>query len=327
MRRRTFLGVSTAAVAAAPFGADAQAYPTRPITIVVPVTAGGPSDVMTRILGAKLGEELGQPIVVENRTGAAGVVGLTYVINAKPDGYTFLMAGANVLAILPNIDTKLTYDVARDIEPITLVSKTALVMFVSPKLPVKTVEEFVAYARAHPNKLSYASAGLASTAHLCGELLSALAGIEMTHVPYRGSAAAVNDLMSGRVDLLFDGASTMSYVTNGSIKALAVNGKQRLAVFPDLPTIAESGYPGFTLELWFALVGPKGIPQPIIEKVNRAMRKVMADPAIIETHAKQGVELVATSPEELTAYATMQSDRMRELIKKRHITLNDDAKN
>ncbi len=324
MDRRTFLGVVGAGLAAGT--AHAETFPSRPITIVVPVTAGGPSDVMTRIIAARLSEELKVPVVVENRTGAAGVVGLQSVVNSKADGYTLLMAGANVIAILPNLDAKLTYDVERDIEPVTLVSKTALVMFVSPKLPVKTVADFVAYAKANPGKLSYASAGMASTAHLSAELLSSLAGIEMVHVPYRGSAAGINDLSAGRVDLLFDGAASMTYANSGQIKALAVNGKNRLAAYPDLPTMAESGYPGFTIELWFALVGPKGIPAPAVARLNTAMRAVLTDPQVVAKHVPQGVELVPMTPPELVAFWQGHSSRMRELIKARGISLNENAK-
>lgn len=326
MQRRTFLGAATAA-AALPLGARGDTFPSKPITIVVPVTAGGPSDVMTRIIANKLSEELKVPVVVENRTGAAGVVGLVSVINSRPDGYTLIMAGANVLAILPNLDTKLSYDVARDIEPVTLVSKTALGLFINPRLPVKTVAELVAYAKANPGKLTYASAGMASTAHLSAELLSNLAGIEMTHIPYRGSAAAVNDMTGGRVDLMFDGISTMTHVNSGQLRALAVNGQHRLAAYPELPTMAEAGYPGFTIELWFCIVGPKGIPAPVVTTLNAAFAKVLRDPGVIEQHVKQGVELVPTSPAELWAFSNAQSARMRELIKARRITLSEDAKN
>ncbi len=297
----------------------AQPFPSKPITIVVPVTAGGPSDIMTRAVAQKLSAELGTSVVVENRAGAAGLLGLKHVLSQKPDGYTYVMAGSNVLAALPHMDPNVGYDVARDIEPITLVSKTALILFQSPELPTKTLRELVAYGKANPGKLSFASAGPASTAHLSGELLAQVMGVEMTHVPYKGSSAAMPDLIAGRTHLFFDAAQSMSFVKDGKLRALAINSSRRFPVFPDLPTFAEAGMPEFSIQLWFALVGPKGIPQPVIDRVNQAMRKALEDPEMVANFSKQGVELAWTTPAGLMAHTNEQSQKMRQLITSRNI--------
>ena len=321
--RRRVLGVASALAAAATTwggAARAQAYPARPITFVVPVTAGGPSDLMTRAIAARLGARLGTSVVVENRSGAAGVVGLKSVLQAKPDGYAFVMAGANVLASVPHLDPAIGYDVGRDIEMVSMTARMPLVLYTSPTLPPNTVQELVAWGRANPGKLSFASAGQASTAHLCGELLSSLTGIDMVHVPYRGSSAAITDLTPGRVSMLFDASSTMVHVQSGALKALAVNSPQRMAAYPNVPTFAESGYPDFPVQLWFALVGAKGIPRPIVERLNGALREVLQDPELVAEFAGKGVELLWSTPEELTRYTAEQSSRMQALIRSRRIT-------
>lgn len=300
----------------------AQAWPNRSITIVVPVTAGGPSDVMTRAVAAKLGTELKTPVVVENRAGAAGVIGLKSVLQSRPDGYTYIMAGSNVLASVPHLDPNPSYDVARDIEPIGLVAKMGFIMYVSATLPTPTLRDFVTYGKANPGKLSYASAGAGSTANLAAELLIALTGVDMTHVPYKGSSAAVPDLISGRTQVFFDASSTMSLVQSGQLRALGINSEKRVPVFPDLPTFSEAGYSDFPVQLWFAIVGPKGIPSPIVEQMNGALRKVLVDPELRQSFARFAVELAPTTPEGLTAYINEQSAKMRTLIKSRNISMD-----
>ena len=319
--RRRMLAAVPALAAIGPWsGARAQAYPNRPLTFVVPVTPGGPSDLMTRAVAARLGPRLGTTVVVENRTGAAGLVGLRSVLQAKPDGYTFVMAGANVLASVPHLDPAVGYEVERDIELVSLTARMPLVLYMTPTIPATTLAEFVAYGKANPGKLSFASAGQASTAHLCAELLCALTGLDMTHVPYRGSAAAITDLTPGRVHILFDASSTMTHVQSGALKALAVNTPQRLAAFPTLPTFAESGYADFPVQLWFALVGPKGIPKPSVDTLNAALREVLQDPELVATFAKQGVELLWSTPQDLARFQVEQSAKMKALITSRRIT-------
>jgi tripartite-type tricarboxylate transporter receptor subunit TctC len=299
--------------------APAGGFPNKPITIVVPVTAGGPSDIMTRAIAQKLSAELGGSVVVENRAGAAGLLGLKHVLAQKPDGYTYVMAGSNVLASLPHIDPNVGYDVARDIEPISLISKTALILFQSPALPARTLGDLVAYGKANPGKLSYASAGPASTAHLSGEFLAQVAGLDMVHVPYKGSSAAMPDLIAGRTQLFFDAAQSMSFVKEGQLRALAINTPRRVPAFPDLPTFAEAGLPSFTIELWFALVSAKGVPPAIVQRMNDALRKVLTDPELVNRFAGQGVQLQWTSPAELVAYTGEQSAKMRKMIVDRGI--------
>ncbi|MGE4239141.1 Bug family tripartite tricarboxylate transporter substrate binding protein [Ramlibacter sp.] len=323
--RRAIAGLAGSlflALAIAPAPAIAQAFPSKPITIVVPVTAGGPSDLMTRAIAQKLSAELGTSVVVENRTGAAGLIGLKHVLAQKPDGYTYVMAGSNVLAAMPHLDPNVGYDVNKDIEPITLVSKTALILFQTTQLPSTTLRELIAYGKENPGKLTFASAGSASTAHLSGEFLSLVTGVPLTHVPYRGSSAAMPDLLSGRTHIFFDASQTMSFVKDGQLRALAVNSPRRLAVYPNVPTFAEAGLPEFTIGLWFALVGPKGIPAPVVDRMNRAMRTALGDPALVETFMKQGVELQWTTPAGLWAYKDEQSAKMKQMIVTRNIKAN-----
>jgi tripartite-type tricarboxylate transporter receptor subunit TctC len=259
--------------------APAQDYPNRPVRWIVAFAAGGPTDILARIIGQHLSEKLGQQFVIDNRPGAGGNIGTQAAIASAPDGYTLLMA-AHVHAINATLYQKLPYNFLRDIAPVAGLVRMPNVMEVTPSFPVKTVGEFIAHAKANPGKISYASAGNGTSAHLAAELFKVMAGVDIVHVPYRGSGPALHDLMSGQVQVMFDTiSSSIEHIRAGKLRALAVTSTTRSDVLPDVPTIAET-VPGYELGAWFGVGTPKGTPPAIIEKLNREMTASLADPKI-----------------------------------------------
>jgi len=272
---RPFLVGACLAAAAAP--AVAQTYPDRPIKLIVPYVAGGGADVISRYIAKGLTESLGQPVVVENRTGAGGVVGTDYGISQPADGYTLTMVSSSYTVNPSLYDLK--YDPLKDITPIVQVSKGPMVLVVNPKLGLKSVGDLIKLAKEKPDTLNYGSSGTGSVLHLAGALFADRAGIQMTHIPYKGGAAAMNDLVGGQVDLYFAASATaMPQIEGSRVTALGVTSAERVPALPNVPAIAETGFPGYDVTLWYGLIGPKDMPQPLVQRINSEVNRILADP-------------------------------------------------
>jgi tripartite-type tricarboxylate transporter receptor subunit TctC len=265
----------------APQDAYAQAYPVRPVTIIVPTTAGGGTDIISRLIGEQLSKQLGQPFVVENRPGAGLVVGTVAAAKAAPDGYT-LLAGLNgSMAVNPSLFSKLAYDPVRDFTPVAMLADYPFLVVVNNDLPAKSIKELIELAKSKPGQINYASAGNGTGQHLSTELFKMMTGTNLTHVAYRGAQPAYLDVISGRVPVFFDNMSgAMSLVKGGKVRALAITSKERSALMPDVPTVAESGVPGFEYHTWFGLWAPKNTPRPIVERLHAEVRKALDDPKV-----------------------------------------------
>ncbi len=284
-------------------GALAQSAPiTRPVTLVVPFAAGGSTDVVSRIVAKRVAERTGLSIIVENVGGAGGMVGAGRVARANPDGTTILMATVATHAINPLMAKERPYDPVADFTPVSLLATVPNVLLVNPKVPAKTVQELIALLKAEPGKYSYASSGVGSPLHLSGELFKMLTGVKMEHVPYRGGGPAMTDLIGGQVPIMFDVlAGAAGFVRNGSVRALAITTKERSASFPDLPTVAESGVPGYETYTWNAIFGPAKLPQPITDYLTKEFQAVMAEPAIRDRLSDLSAVPVGSDPAALAA--------------------------
>jgi tripartite-type tricarboxylate transporter receptor subunit TctC len=282
--------------------AAAQDYPTRPITLVVPYAAGGGNDVMARIVAEKMSKSLGQQIVIENKGGAGGSIATRQVARAAPDGYTLGLGGTGTLAINPTLYPNVGYDPRRDFAPVGLIATSALVVLVHPDVAAKSIAELIALAKREPGRLNYASAGSGSGIHLGSELLAQMAGIKLTHIPYKGSSPALTDLIGGHVAIYLSSLPpAIALVREGKVRALAVTGPARSPIFPDLPTVAEAALPGYEAVLHYGIVAPAGTPQPIIGKLNAAMRAALAEPDVRERIVADGAEPLPTTPAEYAA--------------------------
>jgi tripartite-type tricarboxylate transporter receptor subunit TctC len=281
----------------------AQAYPSKPIRLVVPFPPGGAVDFYARVVQQPLSEALGQPVIIENKAGASGMVGADFVAKSAPDGYTLLLGNIASLAINAGIYAKMPYDPAKDFTPIMRTIDVNYALVVHPSVRAKTVGELIAYAKAHPGKLAYGSAGSGSLPHLAAELFKASTGVEMVHVPYKGGGPMVTDLLGGTVQFVIaDQANLMQHVKSGALRALAVASPKRSATYPDLPTIAEAGVPGFQAVAWNGLVGPAGLPPDIVKRVHDAFARTMALPAVREKLQGGGLDPVGDSPEEFARF-------------------------
>ena len=299
-------------------GAAAQgAYPSRPITIVVGFSAGGTTDIIARLLSDELRKGLGQPIIIENRPGAGGNIGADAVAKAKPDGYTLLMGSVGPLAINASLYKHMPYDNLKDLTPVTLVAHVPNMLVVNPRtVPAQTFQEFVALVKAHPGKYFYASTGSGTSSHLSGVLLNQLAGLDLTHVPYKG-AVALNDVLSGeQVQCMFATIpSAIQLVRGGKLRALAVTSLHRSGGVPNLPTISESGYPGFDASSWFGLVGPAGLPREIALKVQAEVARILKDPAMREKFIQQGADPIGSTPDEFGQYMRDETAKWAKIVK------------
>ena len=290
------------ALAAAPLAASAQDYPTRPITLVVPYAAGGGNDVMARTVAEKMSKTLGQNVVVENRAGAGGSIATRQVARAAPDGYTLVIGGTGTLAVNPTLYSNVGYDPRKDFAPVGLIGTGQLIVLVNPNVPAKTIPELIALAKKEPGKLNYASAGVGSGIHLGVVLFEQMAGVKLTHVPYRGTAPALTDLIGGHVAIYFSSIpSAIGIAKEGKVRPLAVTGPKRSAVFPDLPTVAEAALPGFEAVLHYGIVAPAGTPKPIVDKLSAALREAVMAPDTRERMAADGTEPLPSTPEEYAA--------------------------
>ena len=273
-------------------------YPSRPIRIVVPFAAGGPSDIMARTLAQKLTLAWGQPVVVDNRTGAAGIIGADAVAKSAPDGYTLLQAQVGD-TISVSLYSKLPYNFEKDFAPITLAGLTPFILVAHPSVPARDLRELIALAKAKPGTLSFGSSGAGTASHLAGELLKSSAGIDITLVPYKGQAPATADLLGGQIAMMFNNPITsLAHVKTGKLRALAVSTGKRFSQLPEVPTVAESGLPGFDVGFWLGVLAPAGTPRPIVDKLNGALVKALREPDVIERLAGLGVEIVANSPDD-----------------------------
>jgi tripartite-type tricarboxylate transporter receptor subunit TctC len=307
--------VLLAAACAAPT-TYAQQYPRRPVTLVVPFPPGAATDAFARVISRRMGEVLGQQFVVMNRDGAAGIIGTELVARAVPDGYTLLWGTSSGMAIMPALKTKLPFDPQRDFAPVSLGAKLAYVLVVHPSVPANSVKELVALAKSRPGKLSFASAGTGGAPHLAGELFKTMAGVDILHVPYRGTALFATDLVAGQVDLAFASpVTTLPFTRNGRLKPLGVTVTSRLDVYPDVPTIAEAGLPGYELTQWYAMLAPAHTPQDIVGILNGAMRKALDDADVKKRLTSEGGLPAPTSPEGLTTFIRNETATYEKIIK------------
>jgi tripartite-type tricarboxylate transporter receptor subunit TctC len=298
--------------------AAAQSYPDRPVRIVVAFAPGGVVDIIARLVAARLGPEIGGNVVVENMAGASGLLGTAYVARAQPDGYTLSMINSSTLVMAPLLFKNVPYDPLNDFAPIAQLTAAPTILVVPPSLPVKSVAELVALAKANPNGLNYASFGRGGTSHLAAELFQLVTETKMTHVPYKGSGPAIIDMIGGtvRLDVFFDSIpSALPFANDGRLRALAVTSSTRSSAAPQLPTVAES-YPGFEVSGWQGLGAPAGTPAPIIAKLNMALKKVMADPELRTKLVSLGVEAMATSPQETSAHIKSERERWTAILNK-----------
>ena len=314
--------VAAMSAAAAIFGAMRPAsaapsdYPTRPITLVVPYDAGGGNDVIARLVAAKMSASLGQPIMVENRGGAGSLIGTRYVAKSKPDGYTLLIA-TSALAINPALYADAGYDPRKDFAPVGLIATSANVVIVRPSLPADSIAELIGLAKKEPGKLDFASTGTGTSTHLAAELFAAMADVKMTPIPYKGVAPAVTDLLGGHVDLMFcPTASVVGLVKDGKLRALAVTGAKRSPLFPQLPTLAEAGLPGYAAELHYGLVAPAGTPEPVIATLNAALNGALANTEVQSRLAVDGAQILPGTPAAYAADIAAEQAKWSAIIKR-----------
>ncbi len=303
----------TCALAAA--SAFAQTYPTRPIKMLVPFAAGGTVDIVARLLGVRLAEELGQPLVVENKGGAGGTIAATMLAKSPGDGYTLMMMHQG-LAFNASLYPDLPYDTLRDLAPIAHVGATPNALVVTLLLPVKTMLEFLAYARSNPGGIAYGSGGIGSAGHLSVELLQSLTGTKFTHVPYKGSGLAITDLISGQIQaMLLTMPAVMPYVKGGKVRAIATSGARRSPALPELPTIAEAGVPGYEYMPWYGMFGPGALPKPLIARLNSAVNRALADAGVREKLAQQGLEVQSMKSEQFAGIVRADVTRWEKIIR------------
>lgn len=314
-RRLLALAAALACTAALPLHAQTATWPTKPVKLVVGYAAGGATDVVARLIAVKLGDQLGQPVVVDNRAGANSNVGAENVARAPADGYTlYVYTIANT--INASLYAKLGYDPVKDFEPIGMIAKIPNILVVNPKLPVKNLADYVRYAKESKDGITFASSGSGSSIHLSGEMFKMLSKLNMLHVPYRGSAPAVTDLLGGQVESMFDNTpSALPHVQAGKLRAIAITSAQRSPLLPDVPTLAESGYAGFDVQSWFALAAPTGTPRSVIVQVNTALNKVLAMPDVRQRLQELAATPDAGTPEKMRSFAAAEIKRWREVVK------------
>ena len=310
------------AFAQSPSASSGQAYPSKPIRLIVPFAAGGGNDNVARLVGKRLADTLGQPVVVDNRPGAGGVVGAELAAKAAPDGYTLFLGGVGSHAINPNLHEKLPYDPLRDFAPVELLASAPLVLVVHPSVPARDIAEFVAYARAHPGRLNFASNGNGSSSQLAAVMFDSMAGVDMVHVPYKGLSPALTDLLSGQVQLMFSSVvAILPHIKAGKLRGLATTGAKRLASLPELPTLAESGLPGYEASSWYGILAPAGTPRDIVMKLNAELSKALEQPEVKGSLLAEGAEPAGGSPEAFAAHIRAEKERLGKLIRDAKIRL------
>ena len=320
MKRNMIRGLQRAALAAlltvCVSGAWAQAYPTRPIRLVVPFPAGGTTDILAREVGQRLSMTLGQPVVIDNRPGAAGNIGADLVAKSAADGYTLLMGTVGTHAINASLYAKMPYDHVKDFAPVILVAGVPNVLEVNPALPVNSVADLIKLAKAKPGQINFASSGSGTSIHLSGELFKTMAGVDMTHIPYKGSAPAITDLIGGQVQVMFDNLpSSLQFIKAGKLRAIAVTSAKRAPALPDVPTIAESGLPGFEASSWFGIVAPAGTPPAIIARINTDVNQWLQSSEAKEKLLAQGAIPAGGTPEQFAAHIRAETEKWAKIVK------------
>ena len=302
--------IVAAVLACGAAGALAQAYPTKAIRLVVPYTPGGTSDILARVIGQKINEAWGKPVIVENKPGANGNIGAEVVAKAAADGYTLLLGDIGALCISPSVLAGLPFDPAKDFEPVVMISYSPHVLGVHPALPVNSVKELIALAKAKPGTLNFAMSGVGSAQHLAGVEFALRAGIQWTYVPYKGGSAAIADVVAGHADVVFNGMlGVYPFMKSGRLKALAVSAPKRIAAVPDLPTVAEAGLPGFETGSWQGVLAPAGTRREVVEKLNAEITRILSTPEVKEQLAAQGTEVRAGTPESMGAFSCARRSR------------------
>lgn len=303
--------------------ASAQDFPNRPIKLIVPFPPGGPNDIIARVVGAKMQELLGQPVVIDNRGGAGGVIGTDAVAKAAPDGYTIGLTSAGALAISKSLQEKVPYDSLKDLKPITLVAKVPELLVVANNVPASSMKDLLALAKSQPGKMNFASSGSGSMPHLAGELFKITAGIDIVHVPYKGAAPAVNDVIGQQVEMVFlDLPVLLPQVKAGKVKPIALGSRERVQSLPDVPTTSELGLPQVEAENWYGLVAPAATPADVIAKLHKATVDAMKSPEVKDKLSSQGAILVGDTPEEFAAYIQSETDKWAKVAKAAKITPN-----
>ena len=315
------LAVASSAMVLFTAAAFAQSYPNKSIKLIVPFPAGGATDIVSRVIAQQLGTELGQSVVVDNRAGAAGVIGSEAGARAAPDGYTLLLTTSSTHSIGPLLNPKIPYSPTRDFTPIVYLAESPQVVIVPPNSPIKSIPDLIAYAKANPGKLNFGSAGTGGIPHLSTERFLAMTGTRMTHVPYKGTALAMPDLMAGRLDLMFDSISTaLPHIRDGKVRALAVTSAGKSSVAPEIPPLSQF-VPGYESQTWFGVFGPAGLSQPIVDKMNAALNSALKNPAVLQQLAKLGFDPVGGSPEDFRKKMASESAIGKKVIEDGNITL------
>ena len=323
MRTLFALGLLALGALAAPAAHAQDSYPSKPITLVVPVPPGGASDFIARTVGQKLSDALGQPVVISNRGGASGTIASDNVAKAEPDGYTLLLNSITTHGIGPLINTNAPYDSLKDFTPIIFLADFPLIMTINAGRPEKSVAEVIATAKADPGKLTFASSGNGGAPHLSGELFQIVTGTKMLHVPYRGSAPAVIDVGGGRVDIMFDGAaSLLAMIQAGKVRPLATLSSARLPILADVPTFEEVGIKGVDVSLWFGMSGPAGLPAPVLRRLNTEIEKILQMPDVREAFARQGAVPMGGPPERYDAFVRAEQARWSDVVRKNNIKVD-----
>ncbi len=299
----------------------AQTYPIKPIKIIIGFPPGGAIDTLARVLAPKISKELGQSVLIENKGGAGGVIGMQYVSNAEPDGYTLFLGTLGNFSITPAISKDLPYNVQKDFTPITQVASSPFIIFINPNLPIRNVNELISYTKANPGKVNFSSSGNVGLPHMAGEIFNEAAGIKMIHVPYKGSAPSITDVIGGQVQLTFEAiAIGLPYLKSGRLKGLATTDNKRLSILPDLPTVSES-LPNFVLKNWFGLAAPKNTAPEKINLIHKSVLNAMKDSEVIKTMNELGLEPVGDSPNEFSQFIRQETNRWQSLIAKGNIKL------
>jgi len=315
MKTSSSLVLALCALASANAWSQGAGYPGKPVRFVVPFVAGGPTDIQGRMLGEKLSQRLGQQFIIDNRGGAGGNIGMELTAKSPPDGYTIVIATVGTWAVNPHL-YKLPFDVVKDFAPITQVSTSPGVLVVHPSVPAKSVKELIALAKARPNELNYGSSGVGGFGHICGELFTLMSGTKMTHIPYKSSAPSLTDVMSGQIQVLFNNMiATVPHVKANRVRALATTGARRSPALAELPTVAESGLPGYENSSWSAVAAPAGTPKPIIDRLHRELVEILKSPDIQQKHADVGAEVIASTPEQFHKYLQSEVAKFGKLVK------------
>ena len=318
----TFIAAALAALAAFGMPAAQAAYPEKAITMIVPFPPGGPTDLVARVIAKAMGEQMGHVIIVDNRGGANGNIGAALAAKAPADGYTILY-NTSAVALSPALYKELSYDVQRDLAPVALAAVVPLALVVHPSVPAATVKEFIAYVKANPGKLSYGSAGTGNVTHLGALQFLQANGLDAVHIPYKGSAPADMDLVGGQIQFLTDTVnSVMAFVKDKRMRMLAVTTAKRMSLFPDVPTLAESGMPGFEVGAWQGVMVPAATPKPVIQKLNAELKKALQNPEVKEKLAQQGAEPLGSTPEEYGAYIAKEIDRWGKLVRQARVKVD-----